>query len=224
MKNRVLVIGDTHVPFEHKDYLDFCIRIHKHFKCNKVVHIGDLVDNHAISYHEHDPNGLSPIDEYKKALGILKSEWYKAFPRVLLCRGNHDRLVDRKGKTAGLHENCLKPFREMWELPRGWVDDWSFNIDGVLCEHGLGTSGKTPHLLSATNNRVNTVIGHNHSVLGVEYTASEKDCIFGMSVGCGLDRKSYAMAYGKDCKRKPILGCGVILDSGKNPLPIKMDM
>ena len=65
MSKTVLVIGDTHLPFEHKDYLAFCQRIHKAFKCTDVVHIGDLVDNHSISYHEHDPNGLSPEDEMK---------------------------------------------------------------------------------------------------------------------------------------------------------------
>lgn len=83
MKN-ILVIADTHLPFEHKDYLSFCLRIQKAFKCSDVVHIGDLVDNHSISYHEHDPDGLSP-DAEMVAVDKRLQKWFKAFPEVLLC-------------------------------------------------------------------------------------------------------------------------------------------
>ena len=58
---------------------DFCLDIKRRVKCEQVVHIGDLCDNHAISYHEHDPNGRSPIDEMREADKHLK-EWLKAFP------------------------------------------------------------------------------------------------------------------------------------------------
>ena len=61
-----LIIGDSHIPFTHRNYLDFCKRIHKQFKCQRVVHIGDLVDNNSISYHEIDPNGWSPAQEMEK--------------------------------------------------------------------------------------------------------------------------------------------------------------
>lgn len=41
----VLVIGDTHIPFAHKNYLEFCKETQKRFKCDRVVHVGDLVDH-----------------------------------------------------------------------------------------------------------------------------------------------------------------------------------
>ena len=205
---RVLVIGDTHIPFEHKDYLPFVKRINKLYKPEKVVHIGDLVDNHAISYHEHDPDGWSPGDEMKEADKHLK-EWFKAFPKVLLCRGNHDQLVDRKGKTVGLPRRAFKPYREIWNLPDTWKDDFVWKIGDVCYEHGNG-SAKYLHTVMANENRMSTVIGHAHSIGGVEYLVSENDCIFGMSVGCGIDRKKYAFAYGKNFRRKPVLGCGIV--------------
>lgn len=90
MTKNVLVIGDTHIPFEHKHYLAFCKRIEKEYKCSQVVHIGDLVDNHALSFkYESDPDGHSPKDEISLAKRRL-SEWFESFPNVLLCRGNHD--------------------------------------------------------------------------------------------------------------------------------------
>ena len=207
-----LVIADTHEPFSHDRYLDFCVETKKKYKCTKVVHIGDLVDNHAISYHEHDPNGWSPEEEMKRADRYL-AKWFKAFPRLKLCRGNHDSLVDRKGKTVGLPKRCFKAYKEIWKLPKGWEDGFEFEIDGVIYKHGTGYSGKFGHIQAAIDNRQSTVIGHLHSTAGVEYIANSKQIMFGMCVGSGIDRKKYAFAYGKDSRRKPILGCGIVFDN-----------
>lgn len=213
LKDSVLIIGDTHIPFEKKGYLDFCLDIQKRCKCGTVVMIGDLIDNHAISYHEHDPNGLSPKDEMNKVDNRLKN-WFKAFRDLFLCKGRHDCLVDRKGRTAGLPERCFKQFRDIWNLPKSWKDDFSWVIDSVTYQHGTGYSGDTAHMKAALNNRTSTVIGHIHSFLGGGYMANEKDKIFGMNVGCGIDRKAYAFRYGKDFKKKPIVGCGIVSDKG----------
>jgi predicted phosphodiesterase len=216
MKNRnsILVIGDTHEPFCRPDYLNFCVEIFDRCKCKTVVHIGDLVDNHAISYHEHDPDGRSPADEMAEADRRLK-RWFDAFPQVYLCLGNHDRLVHRKALTNGLPQRAIKSFREMWKLPIGWQDDFSWEFYGVKFMHGLGISGDRAHIRAAERNRQSTVIGHTHSTLGGEYLVSEKDRIFGVNVGCGIDRRTYAFAYGRDLLKKPALGVGVITDKGQ---------
>lgn len=217
-----LVIGDTHLPFVHRHYLAFCKQTQKKYKCKETVHIGDLVDNHAISYFDTDPDGQSIKDEMEKADRELH-KWFKAFPSLFLCRGNHDRLVDRKGKTHGLPTRAFKAFRDIWNLPDAWQDNFEFEKDGVLYKHGLGYGGKTPHLAAAQAERVSTVIGHVHTVAGVEWTASEKDCLFGMAVGCGIDRHTYAFSYGRDFKVKPIISCGVVFD-GQSALVEKMEM
>lgn len=222
-KDHILVVGDTHLPFEHKNYLDFCIEIKDRCKCGTIVHIGDLVDNHSISYHEHDPDGWSPAYEMEQTDKHL-IPWFKAFPKLYLCRGNHDSLVDRKGKTVGLPRRAFKPYRDIWNLPKGWVDDFEFDIDGVLYKHGTGMTGKYAHVTAAERARQSTVIGHTHKSLGTEYLASSRDCIFGMAVGCGIDRKKYAFAYGKDFPSKPILGCGVVTDRGKYAQVFRMDI
>lgn len=212
--DHILIIADTHIPFEKKGYLDFCISIQKRVRCKTIVHIGDLVDNHSISYHEHDPDGKSPKDEMTEADKHLKV-WFKAFPKLFLCRGNHDRLVDRKSKTSGLPSRAFKQFREMWKLPKGWIDDFSFIIDNVVYQHGTGMTGDYAHTKAATQNRLSTVIGHTHTKLAGDYLVSEKDRIFGMNVACGIDRKTYAFEYGREMIKKPVLGCGVVTDKGK---------
>jgi len=209
-KGRVGVIGDTHEPFAHRDYLSFCVRILlDHYKCDEIVHIGDLVDNHAMSYHEHDPDGRSPADEMALADKKLK-EWFKAFPKVKLCLGNHDRLPDRKRKTVGLPSRCFQPFRQIWNLPKTWECEFEYVIGDVLYKHGTGLSGENAHVKAALMNRMSTVIGHTHIVGAVQYLASPRDIIFGMNVGCGIDKKAYSFDYGRDFNKKPILGCGVV--------------
>ncbi len=224
MDRNTLVVADLHVPFHHKDYLPFCKRIHKAFKCTRVVFIGDIVDNNAISYHDHDPDGWSPADEMGEADKHLK-DWFKTFPKAYVCRGNHDSLVDRKGKTMGLPRRCFKPFREMWKLPKGWVDDFAFRLDDVIYEHGA-KYGQYMYIRAAIDNFMSTVTGHSHSSAGVGWIANERNLFFGMGVGCGIDRHKYAFAYGRAMKRKPIVGCGIVSNTthGVNAMFIPMEM
>ena len=222
-EGNVLIIGDTHEPFCHPNYLEFCKEVQKRCRCKTVVHIGDLVDNHSISYHEHDPNGWSPLEEMKQTDVVLK-RWFKAFPKLKLCRGNHDALVDRKGKTVGLPKRCFKDFRDIWELPKEWEDGFEFVIDNVLYKHGNGFSGDRGHVKAAEKSRLSTVIGHIHSFAGVNYMASSRDLIFGMNCGSGIDTNKYAFAYGKDFPSKPILSVGVVTDFGRyaQVMPMKL--
>ena len=77
-ENKVLVIGDIHAPFTRKDYLQFCIDTYNKYECNKVVFIGDIIDNHFSSYHETDADGLGGDTELGLAIDMIQ-EWYKAF-------------------------------------------------------------------------------------------------------------------------------------------------
>ena len=67
-ETRVLCIGDLHEPFCLDGYLEFCIEMYKKYNCNKVVFIGDVIDNHYSSYHETDVNGLSGGQELDLAI------------------------------------------------------------------------------------------------------------------------------------------------------------
>lgn len=223
IKDHVLCIGDTHIPFEKKGYLDFCISIRDRVKCGTVVHLGDVVDMHATNFHEHDPDGYSPADEIKEAKKHLLA-WKKSFKEMYICRGNHDRMIDRKARHVGLPSCVFKPFREIWDLPAGWKDDFSWELYNVIYEHGTGYSGDTAHMKAAYNNRQSTVIGHTHAHGAIGYIANEKECIFGMNCGSGVDRHRYAFEYGRAFKKKPIIGAGVVTDNGKYAQFFPMDL
>jgi len=217
----ILVIADTHIPFEHKDYLAFCKRIYKRYECELVVHIGDVVDNHNINFHEHKPNGMSSAVEVSEALEHL-AEWYKAFPNVKVCKGNHDVLPSRRAIREGIADAYFKSFEDMWHFPPGWEFAESFQIKGIKFFHGTGYSGMYPHANAARTEMQSVVIGHLHGRAGVYWIANDLVCIFGLAVGCGIDRRKYAFEYGKTAKAKPILGAGVVTDNGEDARFIRM--
>ncbi len=176
--------------------------------------MGDLVDSYNISMRDLDPNAKSPRDEIVMARENLK-EWFKAFPTAKLVLGNHDLRLYRLAKKAGIPDICMKPFREIWNLPDRWEVSNQFIIDKVMYNHGF-SSTKNAAINSAIYNRMSAVQGHGHTTACIMYSASEIDCIFGMSVGCGFDRKSMAAAYQTGFKEKPIVSCGTV-ENGENP-------
>lgn len=220
--NNTLIIGDTHIPFEKPGYLEFCRKVQEDYNCGTVVHIGDLVDNHAVSYHESDADGRSAGDEYKLSLEKCHN-WYKVFPEVKICIGNHDALPFRKAFTAGLPSAWLKSYQQILESPVGWKWDFVHQVNDIIYQHGTGMSGEMAAVNAARENRQSTVIGHLHTVSNVKFMASYKDLIFGMTVGCGIDFEAYAFAYGKQQTRKPVVACGVVIN-GRIPIIIPMEL
>ena len=216
---RVLIIADTHFPFDHKDYIPFVCRVRDKFKCDTFLHIGDEVDNHAISFHDSEFGHFSQHKEGEEAEKCIR-KLYKEFPDLLITERNHSALPYRRAKAGGVPKRFLKTHNEAWGVPNTWEWHTKVEIDGVLYTHGTRT-GKTAALNLAINNRQSAVQGHTHSYAGVVFTASDRDMIFGMNVGGGIDVNRYAFEYGKNFDVKPCLGCGVVID-GWQPIWVPM--
>ena len=211
---RVLIIGDTHAPAMRVDYPDFLRDIYKTWKCDTVVHIGDVVDWGAISYHEKDPNAMGPRDEYEQSKKQV-AQLYKMFPKAVVMTGNHDSLPKRKATTIGIPSELIRQYSDIWETPKWeWKPRYAIHeIDGVLYAHGdRGKGGIGAALKNAKEHFKSWVQGHLHGQANVTYFANNDFIIFGMSVGCGLDVDNMAMNYGKKFNQKPIVGCGVVID------------
>jgi predicted phosphodiesterase len=220
--NNVLIIGDTHNPFTREGYLEHNIKIQKDYKCGTIVHIGDVIDNSYSSFHETNPDGHSAGDELDYAIESLQP-WFKAFPNVKVCLGNHDLIINRKAFSAGLSKRWIKGLGDVLGAP-----NWNFDIEhvvhDVLYTHGTGTSGQNSAYNRAINRRMSVVQGHLHSEASIRFNVSQKDIIFGMQVGCGVDEKKYAFDYAKANPRKFIISSGAVLNKGKNPILIPMEL
>lgn len=208
-RETVLIIPDTQYPFAHEDSFDFLSSLKRKYKPTKIVHIGDEIDLHAMSDWDHDPDGMSAGDELKAAIIDMK-RLYSIFPEVMACTSNHTARPFRRAFKHGIPAAFLRDYHEFLQAPSGWKWADSWEIDGVKYEHGEGQSGSLGALKAALGNMQSTVIGHLHSFAGIIYNANPKFLIFGFNVGCLIDRKKYAFAYGKNMKNKPILGAGIV--------------
>ena len=214
--SRVLIIGDTHCPFDLDTYLDFLEDTYNKYNCNRVVHIGDCVDFHANSYHESDPNGMSAADEMYYAKERL-ARYYKVFPEVDVVWGNHSRMIMRRMGTAGIPKDWLREYNEVMGIPN-WTYQHELEIDGVLYIHGEGGTARG----KCKNDLQSVVQGHLHTQMYVEYIVGRQNRVFGMQVGCGVKQDEYAFAYAKAGKKNAI-GCGVVI-GGKEAIVVPMIM
>lgn len=202
-ERRILVIGDLHCPFELEGYFEFCLETYDRHACNQVIFIGDLIDSHASSRWETDPDGLSAKTELDIAIEDLQ-KWRDAFPVADVIIGNHDRVVMRRAFSSSIPSIWIKSFNEVLGTTWNWTE--RIEYDGVQFVHGEGGTART----KAKNDLQSTVQGHIHTQAYVEWMVGNKAKLFGMQVGCGLDRDTYAAAYAKHYKKQAI-GCGVVI-------------
>lgn len=215
-ESRVLVIGDTHCPFDLDTYLDFLVDTYQTYNCNRVVHIGDELDHHYSSYHETDANGMGGAEELQYAKERLQ-RYYKEFPDVDVVIGNHTRIIMRKAQTGGIPKEWIRDYNDVLEVPN-WRFVTEIEIDGVLYAHGEGGTART----KCKKDLQSVVQGHLHTQLYSEYVVGRNNRVFGMQVGCGIDHEQYAFAYAK-AGLKPAIGCGVVI-GGKVALAIPMQL
>lgn len=220
---RILVISDAHCPHNHPQALEFLIAVKKKYKCNVFKSVGDIVDNASTSYHEKEYGLLSPKDELDATRKELQ-KWEKHFPHMTICSSNHGDLPLRKAKTAGIPLEMIKDYNQLYGLKTWkWVDREMFPIgykQWCLLVHSVSSN--------ARNNSIRfshcSVQGHHHSEFGVHYYADSNNLRWHMSVGCLINSKSPAFNYQKTSVfKKPILGCGVIIDAVPQLVPMRLD-
>jgi len=177
----------------------------------------NVIDNHYSSYHESDPDGYGAGEELDRAIDMI-ADWYHTFPKATVIIGNHDRLVYRKAYSSGVSKKWIREYKEVLNTS-GWDFVENIEFHGINFNHGEGGTARN-RIKSELQSQVQ---GHLHTQLYNDFLVGANFIVFGMQVGCGIDIKSYAMAYGKHYK-KPAIGCGVVLNKGNLPIAIPMKM
>ena len=219
----VLVISDLHIPYHHKDSFDFLKALKAKYKPDLIVNIGDELDHHAISMHEHNPDLMSAGDELKTSRTYVK-ELEKVFPEMTIVHSNHSSLVYRRALKYGLPKDYLRSYNEFLGVGKGWVwvDDLTIDlIDGSRCFFTHGMSADV--LKVAQQYGMNTVQGHYHTKFSIGYYSNPDALIWGMQVGCLINQKSMAFDYAKNFKSRFIVGCGMIIDGQPKLMPMVLD-
>jgi len=219
---RVLLISDTHIPYSHSDYIKFLTAIKNKYKPEIVLHGGDELDFHAISFHNSDSSLFSADIELDNAIIELQEGLHKLFKKMFLLESNHGSLVYRKMKANGLPIRTIKPLHELYETPL-----WSWHHDIILTTN-LGDTyichGKTSGYGKLCKEMMcNAIQFHFHGKSEITWHRSAMGSRYNMYCGCLVDEDSMAMAYAKNNIPKPILSVGYI-DKNGMPHLIKMNL
>lgn len=222
---RVLAVSCTHAPAMHKDFPRFMEKIWKQYRCNKLIHLGDLCNNASASFYPLNPSMPGPADEYKATKKQLKLITNR-FPQATMIQGNHDALGPRKAEAMGILPEWLRDFHDLWGLPKGWEVHPRYSeivVDNVRYMHGdSGRAGQFGAVKTAMSKFQSVVMGHLHSESGVWYYANSGQRIFGCNVGCGIDYHQMAFLYGQKFIKKPIVSLAVILDGFPIVIPLEL--
>jgi hypothetical protein len=224
MYKSILLIPDQHFPYNAPDIVAFLSAISKKYKPDKVINLGDEIDGHSWSFHQHEGELYSPGDELQAAINRLKP-LYKLFPKMDLVDSNHGSLVLRKIRYHGLPVKVMKDMRDILEAPKGWV--WHNDLivkmsNGKLLYVCHGRSADVLKVSQAMGMCV--AQGHYHERFEVRYwTSREKGLLWGVNSGCLIDNDSLAYSYSKLNINKPILGATIILDGIPRLIPMVLN-
>lgn len=225
--SRVLAFSCCHAPCMLPGYPDFLADARRAWKPKIVICLGDVLDSRCLgrwdSATDPDlPNANVEYEEAKRQVAVL----HKMFPNIDVLIGNHDTRRSVAAKQAGLIQQELRAMKEVWATPRWrWHPRYTqFVIDDVIYQHGdRGRQGQNAAYLNAMAEFRSVVQGHIHTRMFVQYAANSGTRVFGMQVGCGVDRHRAEMAYCIPTNGKPIIGCGIIID-GRYGYVEPMDM
>lgn len=220
----ILHVPDQHAPYNHPDMIPFLKAVQKAFPIDLVVNAGDELDMHAMSFHDSDPNLDSAGPELERGK-IIMEQLHKVFPNMLVCSSNHGSMAYRKAKAHGLPVQFIRRYRDVI-FPEHGAPGWSWAFEWIV-RTPLGDV-KFKHqsagiLADAAHNRCNLMVGHSHGLFSTEYCASTDYLYWGAYGGCLIDNTSYAFAYGKQSKNKPIVGCTIILNGRPMQIPMALN-
>lgn len=207
----VLVISDTQFPYHHADTFLFLEAIAAKINPDLVVHIGDEVDLHGISFHKKSPELEGPWKE----LELSRTQCWvlqNLFPKMTLLESNHGSLLYRRAQDAGIPNEMVKSYNDVLKVGKGWrwVSDLLIQTPAgpVYFEHGQ----KETALRVRNRFGISTVQGHRHQESYIDTRKTPMGVFFAMQVGCLINDKSYAFAYNKKDMNRPMLSTGAVID------------
>lgn len=218
----ILVISDMHHPYSHPDTVPFLKALKDKHNFDTVICIGDEIDNHAISFHDANPDLPSAGEELQRAIDAL-NPLYKLFPNTTVVESNHGSLVYRKALANGLPRAVFKSYNEILKAPKGWKWVFDTKVNTPLgpvyfCHGKTSASGNL-----ASQYGMSTVQGHYHEKAQITYISTPERLMFDAHTGCLADDKSLALGYNKINPKRPIVSVLIIINGIPQLVPMVLN-
>jgi|TARA_E500000318_G_scaffold25044_1_gene25098 predicted phosphodiesterase len=213
---RLLILSDTHFPYQMPGYFEWIKKLRDKIKPTQVIHIGDLVDFHAISQHLHSAELPNIKYEIKDAIRCIK-KLRKIFPAAMpIIYGNHDIRIQRLAEKSAIPNSFLRHINDILEIEKKWKWTWH---DKLIVELPNKTKVFFTHhfksnvVASAKELGMSYVAGHQHTLSQLTLISSPLALNFAMCVGCSINPKHEAFKYAKNYIKRPIISVGAIINS-----------
>lgn len=175
VKDRLLVIPDTHRPYHDPLAWALALKVARAFDPTIVVNLGDFGDFYAVSMFSKSPARKQCLqweaDVCKQGTRELEEATPSARRRVFLA-GNHEFRLQRYLESNAPALSGMRALKlpvlfglESWEYVKYKE---SVKIGEVYYNHDAGYAGKDAHEKTAKSYGWNAVIGHSHHA-GVSY-------------------------------------------------------
>jgi hypothetical protein len=144
------------------------------------------------------------------------------FPNVQVIESNHGSLWYRKAKHHCIPREIIKSYEEILQTKKWtWHTDLTITLPNgqpVYFHHGKTAN----YLLGSQKLGQSYIQGHYHSKFGIQYWGNSERLNWAMNVGCLIDDDAIQFEYNKTTMERPVIGCGIILDSQPHLLPLIM--
>lgn len=194
---RLLILSDTHVPYQDQNCIKLSIKVIKAFKPDTVIHIGDLLDFYGFSrFDNKDPRKMGRLQQELDEGHSLLKEWRKHFNGdFFLLRGNHEYRLTKyiNNNAPELHELPslkLQSLLKLDEIGVKYVESGRMDFNGLLVKHGDLVRNKSGYTAFGEMEKsgISGISGHTHRLgqiyrtnRGGMYNWTESGCL------CTLD-------------------------------------
>jgi len=217
----ILCFSDTHYPANHPDTYRFLEAVANKYKPTRVMQLGDLIDGHSLSNHDHNPDMPSPGEEVERTISLLQY-LYGLFPKVDCLWGNHCLLFERRALKYGLPRCALRDLKDIIKAPSGWQwhNDLRINVDKD--KQIYFTHYRSSGLMALAQwEGCSALQGHYHHLHQLSYWRnSSGNVLWNGFCGALVDDQHMAMLYAKNILKRSSLGCTVIVNG--NPILIPL--
>jgi predicted phosphodiesterase len=195
--NKILIIGDLHVPYQDNEALEAILNYGVERTANTVLINGDLIDFYMLSRFEKDPRKRSVKFEIDCAKQVLKYIRYK-FPlaTIIYYLGNHDHrfnkyMLNKAPELLDIPEFSLYHILGLADLQIKLIDNNRGTKAGDLnIRHGhefYGSGGVNPARSYYLKAKDNIAVNHVHRTSNYSIPNIGKKVHAGFSIACLCD-------------------------------------
>jgi predicted phosphodiesterase len=225
-KDKILIVGDLHLPYPNKKALRWALKQIKEHKPTTVIQIGDIYDFFYSSKFTKKFLGFTPKEELAQGRKMGLDFWKQVqtlAPKAACIQllGNHDERPYKRILEKVPELEPMFCYKELFQFDNVTTvmdpkEELILKVNGkkVLFHHGYLT-GVGRHM---SYHDMNCVVGHTHKG-GIAFKGCGSGSIWELNVGYLGDDTAGPLQYGPVRRKYWTLGIGLIDEHGPRFIP-----